>query len=136
MAIRTLVLFSFGAPFGGFRLAIGPRAVGGRDSATFGALERAVHNLRSVLAAHPPDRWAQLAQSEVAIGDAAKLFEGRSGFVDFQCDPRSTTGDVVVRAWCPFRLWPLGGRAVYDAWHREADGTWVPFGEEELAALW
>ena len=136
MAIRVLILFDPRSPFGGFRIAMGPGLVGASDCAAFRALERAVHNLRSVLAAYPPDTWPRLARSEAAIGDAADFFEGRPGFIDLNCDFSCPTGDLVVRALLPFRRWPFGGWAVYDAWHREADGSWVPFGEDELNELW
>lgn len=136
MPQRTLVLFNIGPPFGGFRLAVNPHLFGASGSTAFPALERVIQNLQSVLAAHPPDTWSRLVESEGMIGDPAELFGGRPGRVDFTCDPASTTGDVVVRAFLRFRLWPLGGWAVYDAWHREADGRWVGFAEEELAEVW
>ena len=56
----------------------------------------------------------------------------RYGFVDFTID----NDDVVMRAHYPFRIWPLGGWAVFEGWHRDADGKWVPFTEDELAILW
>lgn len=136
MPQRALVLLNVGPPFGGFRLAVNPGIFGATGSAAFPALERIVYNLQSVLAAHRPDTWSRLVESDAMLGDPAELFGGRPGRVDFTCDPDSNTGDVVVRAFLPFRVWPLGGWAVYDAWHREADGTWVPFAEEELAILW
>jgi hypothetical protein len=136
MSHRSIVLLSLGPPLGGFRIAVDPGLIGLNDAAPFGSLERAVSNLQSVLAAHPPDTWQRLARSDAVIGDAGDLLAARRGALDLACDPTSTTGDVVIRASLAFRIWPFGGWAVHQAWHREADGRWVPFTDEELAELW
>jgi hypothetical protein len=104
MSHRSIVLLSLGPPLGGFRIAVDPGLIGLNDAAPFGSLERAVSNLQSVLAAHPPDTWPRLVLSDAAIRDAADLLAGRSGALDLACDPTSTTGDAVIGASVAFRI--------------------------------
>ncbi len=136
MPLRTVVLFNVGPPFGGFRLAVAPGVFGLNSPAAFEALERALGRAVHELRAHPPDTWVRLCEQGLGAESVPRLGD-REGVVDLTGNAANdTAGDVALRAFLPFAAWPLGGWAVYDAWHRSADGVWTPFGHDELTRLW
>jgi hypothetical protein len=133
---RIIILFNLGPPFGGFRIAARAGLLGFDNPAAFLALERAIDTAYTLLRAQPPDTWQQLAADD-SFAAAIPSHDGRAGVIDLTGDGvTSTPGVVLVRAFLPFRFWPLGGWAVYGAWHRGTDGTWTPFSEEEMAGVW
>jgi len=136
MPHRAVVLFNLGPPFGGFRAAVRPGFIGLDNVAAFEALERAIGNAYTLMSAHPPDAWGQLSAAD-SFRAAVPRLEDREGVVDVTGDATNeAAGDVVLRAFLPFPLWPFGGWAVYEGWHRGVDGVWTPFTQEELAELW
>jgi hypothetical protein len=130
--IRTVVLFNLGDAFGGFRMAVRPGLFGLNDPDAFLALESTIHDVQQSLSFHPPSRWPAIAASV-----ARPQINGREASVDLIGDAADDRdGDVVMRAYLPFHLWPLGGWVVYEAWRRTSDGSWASFGEEKLAEMW
>jgi hypothetical protein len=133
---RAVVIFNIGPPFGGFRMAVRPGMFRLDHPAVFTVLEEAVQTAFSTLSRHSPDTWPQLH----AAGELTAIpprFDGREGMIDVTGNPADTSGgELVLRAFLPFSGWPLGGWAVYAAWHRQPDGTWSPFSEKELASVW
>ena len=136
MSQRAVVLFNLGPPFGGFRTAVHPGVFGLNNPAAFAALDEAIQEAFSLLSAHPPDSWPDLHASG-ALAMTPPRFEGREGVIDVAGDAiDDAAGEIVMRAFLPFSKWRLGGWAVYEAWHRDPDGTWDPFSDHELASVW
>ncbi len=133
---RVVVIFNLGPPFGGFRLAARAGLLGADNPAVFEALEQAIETAYTLLRAHPPSTWQQLAADDFFTA-AIPRYEDREGVIDVTGDGvLRTPGDVLLRAFLPFRFWPLGGWAAYGAWHRESDDGWTSFNEEELRNVW
>ena len=133
MPIRVVVYLNVGPAFGGFRVA--GRVQTDAHAAEFQELERAVDAARHLLSAHDPEDWPPLTDADAA--SAVPRYQGRTGQIDFTGGQSPEGVDIVVaRALLPFSFWPLGGLAVYEAWHRGADGGWAPVPQEELAEKW
>ena len=134
--VRIVVFFNIGPPFAGFRAAGRPGMLGLDNAAAFEALEHAIQKAFVLLRAHPPSAWQELAAGD-SFRATIPRFENREGVIDVTGDAtHDEAGDVVLRAFIPFSLWPLGGWAVYEAWHLGTDGVWTPLSHEELATLW
>ena len=142
MSLRVVVLFNLGPPFGGFRAAARvpgsrlPGLLGLDNAAAFEALEQAIQQAFVFLQAHPPDSWRKLASADSFRASVPRL-DDREGAIDVTGDATNdAAGEVMLRAFLSFPKWPLGGWAVYEAWHRDLDGVWTPFDEDELAGIW
>lgn len=135
MPIRSVVLLNLGAPFGGFRVAGRPGLFGLDDPRAFAVLERAIESAFTLLSAHQPAEWPEIAPTGFAA--AVPRLEDCEGFIDC-CGSALTEGhgEVILRACLPFRAWPLGGWVVFEGRHRALDGSWRPFTPDELAELW
>lgn len=135
MTVRAVVYFNLFRPIGGFRLA--SRVAGFLDSPdTFDALEAALERAQKLLEPHAPEDWPELKDRLEA--EATPRIGGREGAVALAAfhSEDDARMEVVLRAIMPFRFWPLGGRAVWGAWYRSADGEWVPFDEKEIDRVW
>ena len=134
--IRILVLFNLGPPFGGLRLAVHPAVFGVRDAEPYRNLEalvRAIFTRLEPMAAEPWSRVGEVLAADLEL----RALSARAGVVDFgrREDPDGTR-HVVARGFVPFRLWPLGGWAVYDGRHFGSSGDVSPYTEEELGVIW
>ena len=117
-------------------MATRPRLVFGFDHPiAFAVLEQALETAKSFLSPFSPQEWGGLPEAQLRA--LRPRWNGLEGGIDFAGEAfESGVGEVVARAFLPFRYWPLGGWAVYDGWRRSADGVWTPLGHEEAMQLW
>ena len=102
----------------------------------FSVLERIVQKACSAISAYPAETWQRLTESDALAEAIEEDLDERHGVVDFTTNVDDPASDVVMRVFFPFRIWPLGGWAVYEGWHRNAGAKWVRFTQDELAKLW
>jgi hypothetical protein len=136
MPVRSVVLFNLGPPFGGFRFAVRPGALGLDHPDAFAAIEAALSTIFEHLAHAPFERWAQLAQ-ELISKDLVPHIGEHTGLIDFSVTQDADgTRHLVARGFFCFRYWPLGGWVVHDGRHFRPDGDVAPFTADELAPIW
>lgn len=133
MPIRGIVLFHIGGPFTGFQIRPPrPGMLGPDDSDVYRALELAIADMHKVLVSQPPTAWSRLAEAA-----AVPRISGRKVKLDLASTAANDLdGDVIARAWLPFRAWPFGGWVVFEGWHRTREGSWTEFTAEELEKIW
>jgi hypothetical protein len=136
MPVRSVVLFNLGPPFGGFRSAVRPGALGLDHPEAFAAIESALVQSFQRLSKTPFAEWKQLAR-EPASEQLVPRLGTRTGLIDFSVAQDSDgTRHLLARGILPFPYWPLGGWVVHDGRHFRPGGDVTPYTPEELAPVW
>ena len=132
--LRVVVVL--GPAFGGFRIAFRAGLFGLDWPAGFEILEAAVLRHLRRFASISPERRARLREEPLPPLLDPEL-SARAGVVDGMIASEEAGGTLVVmRASFPFRLWPFGGWAVFEAGRIGSDGRLALVSHEELQRYW